>query len=342
MGAVPVPLGGRAGPRTQLKVGALRSNRFRTLRRLALTVLAVVVLFVGTGFVNDWNARRVHRHHNAIGADGIAERARTGELVRGGSTLVVLVHGFGATPQTYRGIAAAFEAETDVDLWVPLLAQHGRSLDDFRAFDPAAIRADFLERLNRRMEGYDRVVAVGHSFGGALLFDLMARGALPERVEPILFAPAVHVLGNDDINRLSLNAFALWASYCDVEEFGCVSPNPRMAGPTGTVELYQDNYFFTFIVRAILVLFDYADTLVGQGAAIQTPVNMVMARDDLRVDFPATVEMCAAMAACRMHALPLGSHNPQLSVARDALTDLLMRLVADPSAGCEGLDCTTL
>lgn len=305
-------------------------------------MLALVVLFVGTGFLNDWNARRVHRHHNDIGADGIAERARTAQLARGGKTLVVLVHGFGATPQTYRGIAEAFAAETEADLWVPLLAQHGRSLDAFRAFDPAAIRADFLERLNRRIEGYDKVVAVGHSFGGALLFDLMARGALPERVEPILFAPAVHILGNDTTNRLSLNAFGLWASYCDVEEFGCLSPNPKMAGPTGTIELYQDNYFFTFVVRAILALFDYADTLVGEGGAIETPINVVMARDDLRVDFPATVEMCAEMAACRMHALPLGSHNPQLSAARGTLSALLMRLVADPAASCAGLDCTTL
>ena len=318
----------------------MRSGRRRLLRVLAV-LAGLVFLFIASGALNDWNARRVHRHHNHIAADGIAERARTQELVRGSDTLVALVHGFGATPQVYEDIAQAFVEETGADLWIPLLAQHGRSLDDFRAFDAAGIREDLLARLEARMAGYDRVVVIGHSFGGAMLVDLMARGTLPEGVTPILFAPAVHIRGNDDINRLSLHAFGLWASFCDIAAFGCRSPDPASTGPTGVVQLYETNYFFYLVVAAILAIFDYSDGLAGVAAGIDTPVNIVMARDDARVDFSATEAMCAAMAACRMHVLPLGSHNPQFSTARATLSALLLRLAADPAASCEGLDCTT-
>ena len=313
----------------------------RRLRRILALLATLVVLFLATGALNDWNARRVHRHHNHIGADGIAERARTQDLLRGSDTLVALVHGFGATPQVYDAIALRFTQETDADLWLPLLAQHGRSLDDFRAFDPPRIRADLLARLEARAANYERVVVVAHSFGGAMVADLLARGALPANVTPILFAPAVHILGDDDTNRLSLHAFGLWASYCDIVAFGCDTPNPASAGPTGIVELYATNYFFYLVVAPILALFDYADGLAEPVAAIAAPVNIVMAHDDARVDFPATQAMCAAMAACRMHVLPLGSHNPQFSTAGSTLAALLIRLAEDPDATCEGLDCVT-
>ncbi|MBJ3775799.1 alpha/beta hydrolase [Acuticoccus mangrovi] len=309
----------------------MAARRLRRLGRGILATLAVlavlIVAVLAAGTLYTWNAERTHRHHNAFTADGIIVKAGTREVTRGARHLVVLVHGFSASPMTMAPFLEAFRGTTDVDVWAPLLAFHGRSLADFRRFDPATIRDDLAARLAERAEGYDEVTIIAHSFGGAVVADLLARRALPEGARVILFAPALHIPANTRANRLSLEAFRLFASYCDIAPIGCRVPDPDPGADDATrAAQYAQTIFFYLVPDAVLALFDYADVLAPMTAAITAPIDIVMAKDDRSVDYAMTAQMCAAMRACTMHALPKGGHLAQLGPEGPALSALLVAL----------------
>ncbi|MCF3935809.1 alpha/beta hydrolase [Acuticoccus sp. M5D2P5] len=305
-------------------------------------MLAVLIaLFLGSGWLYAFNAERTHRHHNPFDADGVILKAEPQSLRRGSATLVVLLHGFGASPMTMAPIAERFAAETDYDLWRPLLLDHGRTLAEFRTFAPSAIRDDFAARLAERAADYERVVLVGHSFGGALVSDLLTSGGLDPKVRTILMAPAIHIPADTPTNRIALGAFRLWSPYCDIVALGCGVPNPRASDGPVRAAIFAQNIFFYLVPDAVLRLFDYGASLTARVAAYPGRVDIVMARDDGDVSFPATEAMCASMANCRLHALPSGSHLPQFGPSLDPLAAILIALAADPAAVC-GEGCDTL
>lgn len=315
-------------------------RRWRFIRRLIVLLLVLFGLFWGTGWLYDVNAERTHRHFNDFGADGVIAKARERVLGRGSDRLVVLVHGFGASPMTMEPFFDAFAENSEADLWAPLLDYHGRTLERFAAFDADAIRDDLSERLTRRMERYDEVIIIAHSFGGAMVADLVQAGTIPERANVILLAPAIDIRANTRMLGLELKAYRLWADYCDFVEIGCKVPNPVGVDAAGVEDIYAQNIFFTIVPDAVLRLFAYADRVAPRVDAIARPVDIVMAKDDGEVDFAGTQAICARLAACRLYAFETGGHLPQFGVDATAVKTLFLRLADDPAAGCEGLPCT--
>ena len=123
-------------------------RRGRRALRLIVVLLVLVAVFWGTGWIYERNAERIHAHVNDFQADGVIRKARERVLERGSNRLVLLVHGFGASPMTMLPIFDAFAEKTDADLWAPLLLDHGRSLQRFAAFDADAIRDDLAARMS--------------------------------------------------------------------------------------------------------------------------------------------------------------------------------------------------
>lgn len=311
----------------------------RRIRRFVIFAAVAVAVFLGTGWIYEGNAERTHRHIHFFGPDGVIYKARERVLERGSNRLVVLVHGFGASPMTMMPIFDAFADGTDADLWAPLLDYHGRTLQRFAAFDADAIRDDLAARMSERMDGYDEVVVIAHSFGGAMAADLVASGGIPERATVLLLAPAVDIIANTRTTALELQAFRLWSAYCDIWEIGCKVPSPKGIDADGVEDVYAQTIFFYIVPNAVLQLFDYADAIAAKVAGISRPVDIVMARDDGEVDFEATKALCERLAACRLYAFETGGHAPMFGATRETLNSLLLRLADDPGAGCDGLDC---
>tara|TARA_R110002020_G_scaffold15140_23_gene53363 strand:- start:2224 stop:3264 length:1041 start_codon:yes stop_codon:yes gene_type:complete len=318
----------------------LPHRRWRSIRRLVVLLIVLAGVFWATGRLYDFNAERTHRHFNDFRADGVIAKARERVLERGSSRLVVLVHGFGASPMTMQPIFDAFAGNTDADLWAPLLDYHGRTLTRFRAFDAEAIRDDLAARLSQRIQGYDEVVVIAHSFGGAMIADLAAAGDLPERARILLLAPALDIVQNTGKTALELKAFRLWASYCDFVEIGCKVPNPVGVDASGVADVYAQNIFFTIVPDAVLRLFAYADAVTPRVGGLQRPVDIVMAKDDGEVSFAGTEALCASLSSCRLYAFETGGHLLQFGANGAALRALFLRLADDPAADCEDLPCT--
>lgn len=122
-----------------------------------------------------------------IGAAGIVPGAEPLALEHRGAAMgVVILHGFGDTPQTVESLARAMHAN-GFDVAAPLLPGHGRTLREFAG----STRAEWLDAAraaHRAMRARHECVAlVGLSLGGALATIVAADDA--ELTALVLLAP---------------------------------------------------------------------------------------------------------------------------------------------------------
>lgn len=137
-------------------------------------LLLVIVAFVVWRVLWGGHVEHVAGARRPTGADGIVPGA--GAIVRPDApsgNAVLLLHGFGDTPQTLAALAASLHAR-DYAVYAPLLPGHGRTLADFR-------RSRAVEWIDAAREAMDvararhaRVGVVGLSMGGALAAILAA------------------------------------------------------------------------------------------------------------------------------------------------------------------------
>lgn len=134
-------------------------------RLLALLLVGGAVFFV--------RIRGIRRAREAVcarltpGPDGIVTGASPIDLPAEGRYGLLLLHGFGDTPQTLRYLADHMHAQ-GWGVRAPLLPGHGRTLDEF-----AASRSDqwvdcAREELAALRARYESVAIVGLSMGGAI------------------------------------------------------------------------------------------------------------------------------------------------------------------------------
>jgi carboxylesterase len=109
-----------------------------------------------------------------VGPTGIVAGAEPFELpARADAPALLLLHGFGDTPQTLRYVAAALHA-AGFAVRVPLLPGHGRTLREFARSGADAWLAHARAELDVVVSRHARVGLVGLSMGGALAATLAA------------------------------------------------------------------------------------------------------------------------------------------------------------------------
>src|SRR6185503_16091117 len=103
------------------------------------------------------------------GADAAAilPGAGTIDLQEEGSHGVLLLHGFGDTPQTLSLLARRL-AKSGYGVYAPLLPGHGRSMDAFRKSRADEWINAARDALSRMRDRYQTVSVVGLSMGGAI------------------------------------------------------------------------------------------------------------------------------------------------------------------------------
>lgn len=204
-----------------------------------------------------------------IGENGLIESAAPIALDAGGPRAVLILHGFGDTPQTVRYLADFLRAR-GLTVHAPLLPGHGRSLREF-----ASSRADEWIAAGRReladlRERYDEVAVIGLSMGGALASLLAANSgelpalvllapyvSMPRRLRTVArihwaWAPLVpYVAGrgersiHDERERAGSRAFGIVPGRSLYELFRLsrlgFAALPRVQAPTLMVQSRQDN-----------------------------------------------------------------------------------------------------
>lgn len=120
------------------------------------------------------------------GSDGIVRGAEPIERLAASGVGVLLLHGFGDTPQTLHYVATRLHAE-GMSVRAPLLPGHGRSLQAFAASGAAEWIELARAELRLMRARHDRVVLLGVSMGGALAATLAAEE--PDVNALVLLAP---------------------------------------------------------------------------------------------------------------------------------------------------------
>lgn len=139
------------------------------------------------------------------GRDGIVAGARSIELPGAGRRAVLLLHGFGDTPQSLRFLAAHLH-DAGLTVHAPLLPGHGRSPREFDAVDAEALADAARVAWGRLAAGHEEVALVGVSMGGALAAVVASEAPRPGAL--VLIAPYLELGG---IARWSVMFDWAWA-----------------------------------------------------------------------------------------------------------------------------------
>ncbi len=209
------------------------------------------------------------RQHGAETAP-IIRGAQTIDLQEEGSPGVLLLHGFGDTPQTLALLARKLH-KSGYSLYAPLLPGHGRSIDAFdksRATDwIAAAKSALLDMRSR----HDSVSVVGLSMGGALAVLLAAeRNDVPAIV---LIAP---YLGMSRMLRLAASTHWAWARLA-----GAVNArNPRSI--RDPVERGKNLAYGAVTGRALFELSKVVQLARRSLSGVNAPTLIIQSREDPR------------------------------------------------------------
>ena len=137
----------------------------------ALVIFVAMVVAVRTATTT--RARSAVAARLTLGADGVVVGASPIDLPADGNRAVLMLHGFGDTPQTMGYLATHIHTQ-GWSVRAPLLPGHGRTLTEF-----AASRSDEWIQLAREelatlCARYEVVAVVGQSMGGSLATILAA------------------------------------------------------------------------------------------------------------------------------------------------------------------------
>jgi len=144
---------------------------------VTLPLLAALAALAGAALAWRWRAdeslARAWRARHPLAGDGILLGAEPITL-DGGPRAVLLLHGFGDTPQSLAAQAQALHAR-GWTVRVPLLPGHGRSLTTFRASTAEQWITHADDAFDALRATHAAVAIVGLSMGGALAVRLAAR-----------------------------------------------------------------------------------------------------------------------------------------------------------------------
>lgn len=158
----------------------------RVLVLAFVLVLALAFVLAWRALARGWVERRAARAHPP-GRDGIIAGAGTITLAAPtAAPAVLLLHGFGDTPQSLAALAAAVHA-AGFAVDVPLLPGHGRTLRAFASSGADQWLASATAAYDALRARHARVGVVGQSMGGALA--VLVAAERPDARALVLLAP---------------------------------------------------------------------------------------------------------------------------------------------------------
>jgi carboxylesterase len=158
----------------------------------ATTIFVLIAVIAALWVWGIWMKRLYHRrvgNRFPVGTFGIIPGAEPLTLTAPGAAMgVVVLHGFGDTPQTVAALARQLR-ESGFDVSAPLLPGHGRTLEEFASSNGSEWLASARDAYAAMRARHAKVALVGLSMGGALAATLAADD--PALVALVLLAPYI-------------------------------------------------------------------------------------------------------------------------------------------------------
>ena len=207
-------------------------------------------------------------------------------LQEGNSHGILLLHGFGDTPQTLRLLASELHA-SGYDVIVPLLPGHGRNVESFmrsrRTDWLACARVEFA----RMRASHESVALAGLSMGGALAAILAAED--PETPSLVLMAPYL-----DMTPKVKVAAATQWIWSNAAGALRSSSPGSILDPAERAKSLGYGGVYSGRLLYELWRLGAQARRALG---AITSPTLVIQSRTDPRVASTVAESAFAAIAA---------------------------------------------
>jgi carboxylesterase len=257
---------------------------------LALAVAATVLWRrrLSNSLEREWLAR------HPPGPDGIVAGAGPIMLPGTGTRAVLVLHGFGDTPQSLRHLAAHLQA-AGFTVHAPLLPGHGRTPREFDAVTSDELIDAARTALRTLRERYAEVALVGVSMGGAIAAILAAEQSPPALV---LVAP-----------YLEMRPSAEWSTRMHWA-WGWMGPFVRSGGDLSISDPEERGRSLSYGIvtsRVLRMLHSIAQRGSAMLPGVTAPTLMIQSREDNRI---------AAQAAERAFGR-IGSTDKRLVWAED-------------------------
>lgn len=150
---------------------------------------------------------RAWRNAHPVGADGVVDGAASIALDAPGPRAVLLLHGFGDTPQSMLHMTLALHAG-GWTVRAPLLPGHGRTLADFGQTDARDWAHAARQAYDALLATHGAVALVGLSMGGALAVRIATDGPAPASL--VLLAPYLQVSRKARLLTAAWPVWSLW------------------------------------------------------------------------------------------------------------------------------------
>ena len=235
------------------------------------------------------------------GPDGIIEGAQPIDRRGPGRRAVLVLHGFGDTPQTV-GYLADHLHGLGFTVRAPLLAGHGRTLREFGQSTAQQWLDAAARELIALQAEYEAVGLVGVSMGGALAVILAAQAAKDDRaqLEPRMGSSRQHEPGNGDAGRrtrppdalvliapyLSMRTSArrLAAWHWTLSPFVRYLPSREEASIRDAEERRNNRGFGTVTPRVLAELQRLVSRARRSLGGVTAPTLVIQSRSDNRID----------------------------------------------------------
>ena len=238
---------------------------------------------------------------------GIRSGAETIDLQEGNSHGILLLHGFGDTPQTL-GLLAHHLHDQGFDVKAPLLPGHGTSVSAFMQ----SRRQDWLacarQELATLESNHDRVSIAGLSMGGAIAAILATE--TPRLCSLVLIAPYLDVSA---FQRFASVSHWIWGPIAGVRK----SSSPRsILDPSERAKNLGYGVYTGRLLYELWRLASQGRRALGQ---ISAPTLLLQSKADPRIP-PAVAERALAMLGAREKKLEWiegGGHIITVDYGRD-------------------------
>jgi carboxylesterase len=296
---------------------------------VAATALGLLVLAATIAAWGGWQRTRVEQRVAArlpIGDTGIIPGAEALELLSPGASMgVVLLHGFGDTPQTVEALAHALHAH-GFDVAAPLLPGHGRTLRAFAASTRAewltAARAAHAEMRAR----HARVALVGLSLGGALAATVAEDDA--ELAALVLLAPYLDAPSWLRHLARAAPAIGVLLPYVGGDTVRSIHD------PEARAKALAYGATTPRLVRELILTADGARAALGR---VTAPTLYIQSREDNRVAEEVATRAFAALGARRkrLELMTGCGHVLTVDYCRERVTSMVLEWLCEATTGNE-------
>ena len=288
--------------------------------QLVFALVIAVLVVTAIASLRAMVARRAERAYSARFArddEGVVRGAEAFALVGTNGRALLLLHGFGDTPQTLRYLADRLHA-AGYTVRAPLLPGHGRALRDFALATAEDYLRSAREELDRMRASSEWVGLVGLSMGGAVA----ARLAAERRDLRALVLLAPYLTPPPSIVLVSRSAPVLALTVPYLRGGGDASVHD----PVARAASFSYGMFPPQAVRALVATASAARAALP---AITAPTLVVNSREDNRIPYAlAKVATETLRAPTERHWVAGCGHVITVDFCRDEVAGLVLDFLA--------------